>query len=189
MALPDPASSSPVWRRSTFCTGYCLRRSCPLRQHGVRTGLRVPRWSNPQMLRLGMACLPARSRGRKIQLRPANVAICPGQHPLTVLRVPAACRICRSAADSTGAGSFVGSGGGRDDHRLRDRRRAARGPGAARDAGMLLSRAMDALAEAAKDVHRHRARGRPDGHDRLSSPYTRPLAPPRVRSPEGLSVL
>ncbi len=59
MALPDPASSSPVWRRSTFCTGYCLRRSCPLRQHGVRTGLRVPRWSNPQMLRLGMACLPA----------------------------------------------------------------------------------------------------------------------------------
>ena len=35
----------------------------------------------------------------------------------------------------------------------------ARGPGAARDAGMLLSRAMDALAEAAKDVHRHRAAG------------------------------
>jgi hypothetical protein len=35
----------------------------------------------------------------------------------------------------------------------------ARGTGAARDAGMLLSRAMDALAEAAKDVHRHRAAG------------------------------
>ena len=34
-----------------------------------------------------------------------------------------------------------------------------RGPGAARDAGMLLSRAMDALAEAAKDVRRHRAAG------------------------------
>lgn len=34
-----------------------------------------------------------------------------------------------------------------------------RGPGAAREAGMLLSRAMDALAEAAKDVHRHRAAG------------------------------
>ena len=33
----------------------------------------------------------------------------------------------------------------------------ASGPGAAREAGMLLSRAMDALAEAAKDVHRHRA--------------------------------
>ena len=35
----------------------------------------------------------------------------------------------------------------------------ARGLGAAREAGMLLSRAMDALAEAAKDVHRHRAAG------------------------------
>ena len=35
----------------------------------------------------------------------------------------------------------------------------ARGPGAAREAGVLLSRAMDALAEAAKDVHRHRAVG------------------------------
>jgi hypothetical protein len=35
----------------------------------------------------------------------------------------------------------------------------ASGPGAAREAGMLLSRAMDALAEAAKDVHRHRAAG------------------------------
>ena len=35
----------------------------------------------------------------------------------------------------------------------------ARGPGAAREAGALLSRAMDALQEAAKDVHRHRAAG------------------------------
>ena len=35
----------------------------------------------------------------------------------------------------------------------------ASGPGAAWDAGMLLSRAMDALQEAAKDVHRHRAAG------------------------------
>ena len=35
----------------------------------------------------------------------------------------------------------------------------ARGPDAARDAGMLLSRAMDGLAEAATDVHRHRAAG------------------------------
>src|SRR5487761_1144911 len=39
----------------------------------------------------------------------------------------------------------------------------ARGPGAARDAGTLLSRAMDALAEAAKDVRRHRAAGNPMG--------------------------
>jgi hypothetical protein len=35
----------------------------------------------------------------------------------------------------------------------------ARGPGAAREAGVVLSSAMDALAEAAKDVHRHRAAG------------------------------
>ena len=35
----------------------------------------------------------------------------------------------------------------------------ARGTGAARDAGVVLSRAMDALAEAAKDVRRHRAAG------------------------------
>ena len=35
----------------------------------------------------------------------------------------------------------------------------ARDPGAAREAGVVLSRAMDALAEAAKDVHRHRAAG------------------------------
>jgi hypothetical protein len=35
----------------------------------------------------------------------------------------------------------------------------ARGPGAAREAGVLLSRAMDAMAKAAKDVHRHRAAG------------------------------
>jgi hypothetical protein len=35
----------------------------------------------------------------------------------------------------------------------------ARGPGAAKDAGVLLSRAMDALQEAAKDVHLHRAVG------------------------------
>ena len=35
----------------------------------------------------------------------------------------------------------------------------ARGPGAAREAGVVLSRGMDALAEAAKDVHRHRAAG------------------------------
>jgi hypothetical protein len=35
----------------------------------------------------------------------------------------------------------------------------ARGPGAAREAGVVLSRAMDALAEAAKDVRRHRAAG------------------------------